>query len=171
MKILNILALVGAAYGQTDCGAVHESWYGTTCASAMTCSDNFACVVPESCDAYTCVQKCPVGTDFLAFYPEGETEPAGFACIPKALQEGVFECNFGGAPNFTLSMNARVPGINKVHDWDEREISVIGYDTYQEYKSSVTGPVINLFDESGCTGHKNTNGTLDSLRKTTNDWF
>ena len=70
MKKLNILALVGATYGQTDCGAVHESWYGTTCASEMSCSDNFACFVPEICDEYECVQNCPEGTDFRPFYPD-----------------------------------------------------------------------------------------------------
>merc|ERR1719262_176272 len=160
LNILNIFALLGVTYGQTDCGAVYESWYGTTCEDEMTCSDNYACVVPDDCSAYQCVQNCPEGTDLLPFYPEGEPEQAGYACIPKEFQEEVFECNFGDAPDYTLSMNARVPGINKQHNWDEREITIIGYDTYEEYKASVSGPVFNLFDASGCTGHTNTNGDV-----------
>ena len=151
-----LASLLVGANAQTDCNAVHESWYGEACENAMTCSGTFACVVPDNCQSYTCVQGewCPDGTFYLPFYPtieDGETSPQeGFACYPaEFVAPESFNCDFGDGPSYQLSVLAKVPPIVRFHDWDNRNITLVSWDAYLEHNAAE--PWL-IFDESACKG-------------------
>ena len=152
MKIW-ILFLSGS-WAQTDCGDIHQEWYGTTCADAMTCSGTFACVVPQTCNAYQCVQDgwCPDGEFYLPYFPANSSDQAGWACFPPdRVRPPSFDCDFGDGPNFALFVNAKVPPISKQpgHQ-DDRNVTLISRDAYDQERAN-DGPV-EVFDDSECHG-------------------
>ena len=61
----------------------------------------------------------------------------------------MFGCEFDADLNFKLVVNAQVPSINKVHNYDERNITLISWEKYLEKND--TGPW-QIFDTVACRG-------------------
>ena len=151
MKIF--VLLLSSSYSLTDCGSIHQEWYGTPCSNTV-CHGTYACVVPQACDEYQCVQNgfCPDGLFYLPYYPTGSSDQAGWACFPiEHVTPPTFHCNFGDGPDYRLSVAAKVNGINKqAGHLDDRNVTLISLDAWEQADDS-DGPVL-VFDSSQCQG-------------------
>jgi len=158
-------AIISTVRADLACTEVLAQWYPTVpaCSMSLTCSGDFACVVelpePEGgCATFQCksATACPEGTNYYPFYPTidedaGEQISAsqGYACYPPdEVPDEMFECEFDTS-DFSLVVNAQVPEINRKHDYDERNITLISWDAYLTHND--TGPWL-IFDKVDCRG-------------------
>lgn len=168
-------ALPSIVFSATDCNIVRQSLYPGvgSCDYEMKCSTNYACMVDEdTCNRYECLSEemgCPTGTTYKPFLPstggeglagQGTTSSAGWYCAPDDTEQAEgFTCFFDPEDDFKLKINVVVPEINKFHDWDDREITLISAERFatQDKSPGVFYTVfnsMNALDENECVGQK-----------------
>lgn len=165
-----ILGLLNRISSQsTDCNQVQAEWFEETCNEDRTCSDGYACQITENnCATYGCKQDgfCDAGTFFRSFSYTNDHENAddqsGFACYPpEMIPNGIVECFFDPANSYKLSVNAKMPSIERENVFDDRQITLIDYDTFLAEVASAEGsgcsqPAYEFFNTSQCVGVENT---------------
>ena len=151
---------------KTDCRKQLAQFYPRlpVCEKPMTCSDEFACSfdsVANFCDAYKCSRTCPIGTTFLPYYsPQHNDTQAvessiqqGYACYPNdQIPEHMFNCYFDQNNDFQLNVDAQVPDITRHFTYDNRNITLISWENYENYSYSDQHAMVNLFESSTCVG-------------------
>merc|ERR1719334_732288 len=157
--------LANLARAELECSSVLMAWYPEMPAcSSMVCEGDLACVISivsgdyGDCAQFQCKNKasCPAGTNYYPFYPEinedqGDqvADTSGFACYPPEFEpEEQFSCEFD-SQTFELTVDAQVAAIVRKHDYDERNITLISWEKYQQKNDS--GPWL-IFDETECRG-------------------
>ena len=77
------------------------------------------------------------------------------------IPNGIVECFFDPANSYKLSVNAKMPSIERENVYDDRQITLIDYDTFvagvaSAEASGCSEPAYEFFNTSQCVGVENT---------------
>ena len=177
--ILFALVFAGLSSAQTDCRKVRSYLYpdAVGCPDEMTCSGEYACVVSDSCDAYTCVAAtdCPADTNYAVFTQQGSQENGsghethgldGYFCDPFG---DALICAFDSEGNFYVDaiIDNKRPWIDGPDDDDEkRKVTLISKTKHDQH---VPETAFKQFHNSTCVGEVIGNGTKVRFNKNVND--
>ncbi|CAG5105225.1 Oidioi.mRNA.OKI2018_I69.chr1.g1938.t1.cds [Oikopleura dioica] len=178
---MNFFALLLAALSlaETDCNKVRSYLYpdAAVCTDEMKCSEEYACVVSDSCDAYGCVAAtdCPADTNYTVFNQQGSDENDsghetngldGYFCDPNG--DGLI-CTFDDEGNFYIDaiINNKRPWVNGPDDDDEkRKVTLI---SKTKHDQQVPETAFKQFNNSTCVGETIENGSKVRFNINVND--